>query len=226
MPLPWHTESATETVREVYCRINPRTEARGQASRRGVKGAGSGLTCNTCLNRREARGHTRRGVRPQARGAGSGITCNTCLNRRMLVVIHRPADSHSASTKMLRDRLHAIGASTVGIDKRSVPIRVARGIVVQRIGQSTTLAFRDVLQRALGINQRLHALNKRFGTQVDLAFQLEPRTGGADPVGDKPAIRGNRVLSGLRKGVRGSSSNRGPECRRARDTFWDSKSPK
>jgi hypothetical protein len=105
-----------------------------------------------------------------------------------LTVFHGPAHRHAADPEILRDGLHAAGTAAVGRGERSIPVRITLSIFTQGFRQCATLGLRNIVQRSLGIDRRLHAFDERLGAEIDLIFQLAPRTGGVDPFGNEPAV--------------------------------------
>lgn len=67
-------------------------------------------------------------------------------------------------------------------------------MIIQRLGDRTTLALRYLLERSCGIDHRLYAFDERLGAQIDLVLQVEPGTAGIDALGNEAAVRRRRLV--------------------------------
>ena len=126
---------------------------------------------------------------------GQASHATSLLVNDLLAAFHGAADRHAADAKMHCNALHAVGTRSIRFGKCSITINIAQGVRVQRLGWRTALASGDLLQRSLGIDQLLHALDERFGAQVDLVLQLEPGTRGIHALMDELTVRGDRCAS-------------------------------
>ena len=95
-------------------------------------------------------------------------------SRSRLVVFYGPTDRHPSDTEMIGDRLHTVGATTIGFGDGSIAFAPAFGILLYPLGDRATLTLRYLFNWAFRIDHRLHALDERLRSQIDLVLLIPP----------------------------------------------------